>query len=143
MQENYPHNSFPTVWKNFESLISSHQLIAPIEVSNEIFSSNFFLHHWCRTNHNIFINNNASILNFVSEIMGAFPQLVNPNKMGPVADPFIIALARHSNSNLTGDRSVILTQERNREFKIPFVANHYSIRSLNLLELFDEEKWKF
>ena len=143
LQENYPQNSFPTVWDRFESLITSSQLIAPVEVQNEIFPSNTFLHRWCRTNSNIFIPNNNQILTFVSEIMASFRQLVDPNKPGPVADPFLIALARSSISNVTNSLPIIVTQEGNKPFKIPNVANHYGIRSINLLELFGEENWTF
>ena len=75
--------------------------------------------------------------------MTAFPQLVDPNKLGPVADPFLIALARSSISNITNSLPVIVTQERNGLFKIPNVANHYGIRGINLLELFGEERWTF
>ena len=143
LQENYPRNSFPTVWNKFESLITLSQLIAPVEVRNEICPSNTFLHRWCKDNSKIFIPNSDQVLTYVSEIMTSFPQLVDPDKPGPAADPFLIALARSSTSDAVDCSSVIVTQESNKPFKIPSVANNYGIRSINLLELFGEEDWTF
>lgn len=75
--------------------------------------------------------------------MARFPKIVDPNKTGPVADPFIIALALFYKNGISGQEPVILTQERNRENRIPFVADHYNVSSLNLLELFNAENWTF
>ena len=143
LQETYPQSSFPTVWSNFESLVTSNQLISPIEVYNEIMPSNTFLDSWRNTNQNIFIQNTSTILSHVSEIMNQFPKLVDPNKTGPVADPFIIALARSSTSNITNSTPVILTQEKNRGVRIPTVATQYGINCVSLLELFNTENWTF
>jgi hypothetical protein len=60
-----------------------------------------------------------------------------------VADPFIIALARSLAGNLTGDEVIILTQEKNRPNKIPNVAGYYNIRSMDLIDFFNNEGWIF
>ncbi len=91
----------------------------------------------------MFRKNNKTTIGFVAEIMRNFPSLVDPNKMRPVADPFVIALARNLVNNLTGDEPVIITQERNRPNKIPHVADSYNIQSIDLLEFFNNEKWQF
>lgn len=143
LQENYPSTTFPNVWGNFESLVHNRRIVAPIEVFKEVSPANTLLHRWCKNNKGIFRTNNKTILGFVSEIMKNFPNLVDSTKMGPVADPFIIALARSLASNLAGYESIIITQERNRPNKIPTVANSYNIRSMDLIDFFNNEGWHF
>ena len=142
LQENYPRNIFPKVWTNFESLIQGGNIVAPIEVFREISPSNTVLHRWCMNYRRIFHQNNQTIINFVAEIMRDFPNLVDPNKMGPVADPFIIALARQLGGRQL-DVPIIITQEKNRPNKIPHVANSYNITSMDLLDFFNNENWQF
>ena len=92
----------------------------------------------------MFIENNKEILMYVAEIMRDHSGLVPINKLGPVADPFIIALARSRKNNLTNSEIIIITQEGvGSKHKIPFVSRGFNITCIRLMELIRQENWKF
>ena len=145
LQVDYPPDIFANVWEKFDELARD-RLLAPKEVFGEICSGNEFLYDWCRNHKRIFLKNNTVILKYVKEIMHKFPKLVNPDKLGPVADPFVIAFARSLAMNVSEDEPVILTHEKNSPNsydKIPAVAGSYNIKCVTLLDLFNAENWKF
>ena len=141
----YPEKVFPKLWKNFQALVGSGRLLAPTEVLKEIeLGKNPDLMKWCKKNQRMFIENNRVIAGLVTEIMQQNPGLVNPNKLGPEADPFIIALARSLISNLTNSEPIVVTQEGHSSLhKIPFVCSRYGINCIRLIDVFHSENWTF
>lgn len=73
-----------------------------------------------------------------ADILAKHRFLVPPHKVEVAADPYIIALARVINNDLTDDVAVIVTEEKNRPDKIPYVANVYEIRSIDVLAFLEE-----
>ena len=142
---NYPIISFPTVWKNLESLIYEGLLVSVHEVFEEIGKNSTFLRLWCQTNKTIFQKRDYDILNTVKQIMAKHPKLVNADRAKDSADPFIIACAhiRSQSPDNDNNKVIIVTQEKDKPDKIPFVAKDYSIGCMNLLGFFKNEKWKF
>ncbi len=141
----YPKSNFSGLWDNLENLVKNNRIICPIEVLKEITSNKSpELYKWCKKNNRMFVNNNAQIIELVSEIMANHSYLVKPGKMGAEADPFVIALARHAPVNFDGSEMIIVTQEGiGSKLKIPFVAKTYGISSIKLMELIKREDWKF
>ena len=72
--------SFPTVWKNLESLIYEGLLVSVHEVFKEIKKSNTFLHLWCQNSNLVFQKRDYDILNIVRQIMTKHPKLVNVDR---------------------------------------------------------------
>lgn len=145
LNQHYPQDTFSGLWDKLEALVQNDRMIAPKEVLREISPGKSpDLHGWCKNNAKMFIENNREILMYVAEIMANHAQLVPINKSGPVADPFIIALARSRKNNLTNSKIVIVTQEAvGSKYKIPFVSRTFEITCVKLMELIRQENWKF
>ena len=87
----------------------------------------------------------------VQEILKKYSSLAKPDKDGPQADPFVIALAvsleKDPQKTLikTIKKRIIVTEERLKgsKEKIPFVCKDYDIDCINVIELFRTEGWKF
>ena len=106
--------------------------------------SNIPIHAWCIRNKEMFKENNREVIILAQDTLKQYPHLINANKPSNVdADPFIIAKARSLKNNLVGDNPIIITHEKNRENKIPFVANAYGIKCVTLIEFFRMKGWKF
>jgi len=74
--------------------------------------------------------------------------LAKPQKIGPNADPWIIALAKRENEKmqqtLFPNIYVVVTEEsKTKHQRIPSVCRSYGINCINILELFEKEGWKF
>ncbi len=80
-------------------------------------------------------------ISFARDIMRRFPNLIDPNKEIPDADPFVVSLA-HSRGC-----SVITEEKAARpgagRTKIPNVCQNYGIECLSLYEFFRHRHWKF
>ena len=126
-----------------ESLINKNGFISVREVFEEIGKSNTFLHSWCQTKKTIFQKRNPGIINIIKQIMTKHPKLVNADRTKDSADPFIIACAHVRSRSLDSPKVIIVTQEKDRLNKIPFVAKDYNIDCKSLLDFFKNEKWKF
>jgi len=87
-----------------------------------------------------FISPNEETWRCAQDIIKKFPDLLDRKKLQtgePDADPFLIALAK-------SEGATIITQERkDLPNKIPMVASHYRVKSIDLYEFFEERKLKF
>jgi hypothetical protein len=82
--------------------------------------------------------------------LSLFPDLIDPAKEIPDADPFVVALAIIENTRrqdtLFKGQCVVVTQEkpsRSARPKIPEVCQHYGIECIGVAGLFRKEGWKF
>jgi len=97
----------------------------------------------------------SQVITFVvwssAQILKKYSSLAKPDKDGPQADPFVIALAvsleKDPQKTLikTIKKRIIVTEERLKgsKEKIPFVCKDYDIDCINVIELFRTEGWKF
>ena len=98
----------------------------------------------------MFIDPDLTQIEAVTEIQEQFQGLLEPDKEGPEADPWVVALpvSRARTQGLVQTEWVVVTQERGRgpqspRPRIPDVCGHYGLRSINLLELVRQEGWTF
>ncbi|MFN3976327.1 MAG: DUF4411 family protein [Aquificaceae bacterium] len=148
MKNKYPEDTFPTLWEKMNELYTNGRLIAPVEVKKEIEKGDDKLTEWIKDKKNMFIKPDKSQTNKVKEILSEFSYLAKPEKEGPNADPWLIALAIVKNNEektkIFSYEYVIVTEEsRRNQRKIPAVAQHYNINCINLMELFRKEGWRF
>ncbi len=145
LPQHYPSSNFSGLWDHLEGLVANVRLIAPTEVFKEISpGKSHELFQWCKKNKEMFVDMNSQMLQFVSDIMTNHKGLVPLDKSGPVADPFVIALARSRMNNLTDDKIFVVTQEGVGSInKIPFVCRSYNLTAIKLMELIRLENWKF
>jgi Domain of unknown function (DUF4411) len=139
-QRHYPMDTFPTFWAKMEGLVSASRIVAPDEVLREVEKKDDVLKSWCKKNGRLFHPLDQEVQTAASEILDAFPRLVDDRPEKGQADPFVVALARQRDL-------VVVTQESptksNVRCKIPEVCKHYKVKCIPLLELIRTEKWTF
>ena len=98
---------------------------------------------WAKENRKLFSTPSIEELQFVNEIFSIshFQQLIEKKKIlsgRPVADPFVIAKAKHENA-------IVVTEEVYKEnaAKIPNVCKHFKIECINLEDFMQRENWQF
>ena len=148
LKRGYPPNNFPSLWTNLDSLVKNQRLISPYEVYQEIEEQEDELFGWVKHRKNIFTKPGEEDVALVSDILKNFPKLVNPQKLGPVADPFVVALAIVMNRNLamTGSHCIVVSGETpggGKKHKIPDVCNAYQLKHFSVVNLISNEGWVF
>ncbi len=146
----YPGARFPTLWDRLERLIGEARLLAPREVRRELEAREDELTVWIREHAVMFVDPDFGQIEAVSEILARFQGLLDPEKEGPEADPWVVALpvSRARTHGSVPTEWVVVTQERGRgpqspRPRIPDVCGHYGLRSINLLDLIHQEGWTF
>ncbi len=140
----YPRSVFPGVWESFEALVKQDRVISSRVVLDEISRQDDDIHEWCKNNKGMFKKDTDEIKKSAMDIVRKHSKLLHANKNRDEADPYLIALASSRiNSNITGDKWMIVTQERDRPNKIPSVAKEYGIESIGIVEVFSREGWTF
>ena len=136
--------TFKAIWDEIENLIKQKIMFSTDIVYKEInkyLGENDVVKKWAKSHKkSFFISTNKETWEFAKKIMRRFPDLLDRNKLQtgePDADPFLIALAK-------SEGATIITQERKElPNRIPAVASHYKVRSIDLYEFFEERKLKF
>lgn len=148
MKDKYPRDVslFKPVWENVEKLCREGRLITSVEVLKEIGQGDDELKRWAKSKREIFIKQNKSQFAKISELLNKFPFLAKPEKPGPNADPWVIALAveknREEQKDLFPKKHIVVTEESKTKInKIPAVCKNYDIECINLIELFRREGW--
>lgn len=139
MKNKYPRDVslFKPVWENVEKLCREGRLIMPIEVLKEIEQGDDELTKWVRKKRKMFIKPNQSQFVKMSNILNKFSFLAKPEKPGPNADPWVIALAVEKNEEeqkvLFPNKYIVVTEEsKTKTNKIPAVCKNYNIECINL-----------
>jgi len=142
----YPqdNSTFNAIWDDIENLIKQKNIFSTSVVYDEIMKyegKDDRLRKWAKTHKKrFFIPTNSEIFELVKDIIKVFPDLPDKKKLQtgePDADPFVIALAQ-------SEGATIVTQEKkDNPNKIPTVAEHYKIKSIDLFGFFSERGLKF
>ena len=136
--------AYQAIWDEIKSLIKQKNLFSTIVVYEEIIrylGKEDRLKKWAKSHKKrFFISPDEETWQFAQDIIKKFPDLLDSKKLQtgePDADPFLIALAR-------SEGATIITQERkDLPNRIPMVAAHYRVKSIDLYEFFEERKLKF
>ena len=139
----YP-DRFPSLWENFDALVSEHRIISVREVRKELEGYGDRLSDWVKDHREFFLTPTTDELSFVTEIfkVAHFRTLVRQKERlqgKPVADPFVIAKA------WTLEEGCVVTQEvkKPNAARIPNVCEHFDIPCLNLEAFMENENWRF
>lgn len=142
LHDRYPKNLFPSIWKRIIEIMQEGQLYSHIEVLREIKQTIYptdKLLKWSSKNKKLFIGIDECQINQIPQIQALYNSSYWQNEInrpGPWADPYLIAIA-------ICEQGIIITQEnKTKTNRIPPIALHFGIRSLNLLEFFQELKIK-
>ena len=136
--------AYQAIWDEIETLIKQKNIFSTMVVYDEIIKylgKNDQLKKWAISHKKrFFISPDQETWQLAQDIIKKFPDLLNKKKLQtgePDADPFLIALAK-------SEGATIITQERkDLPNRIPMVALHYSVKSIDLYEFFEERKLKF
>jgi len=136
--------AYHAIWDEIESLIKRENIFSTTIVYEDIMKylgKDDRLKKWAVSHKKrFFISPDKETWQIAQDIVKKFPDLVDKKKLQtgePDADPFLIALAK-------SEGATIITQERkDLPNKIPMVASHYRVKSIDLYEFFEERKLKF
>ena len=135
--------TYGAIWDEIEFLIEHKNISSTTVVYDEImkYSGDNQLKKWAKSHKKrFFIPTDQEVFKLAQDVAREFPDLLDKKKLEtgePDADPFLIALAK-------SEGATIITQERkDLPNRIPMVASHYEVKSIDLYEFFEERKLKF
>jgi hypothetical protein len=143
-----PLDVFPTVWAKMESLIRRGLLVAPKEVLNEIVEGDDQLAKWAKMQKNLFKEPTEKQIEIVKDILKDYPALVKESRKYD-ADPWVIALAIEMTTSfqktLSPIKRIVVTEEklRGHKVRIPLICQKFNIESIDIIDMFRIEGWKF
>ncbi len=138
----YPKDVFPTIWKKLESMIKGGELISHVEVFKEIEKTNNLndpMLQWCKQNKDMFKDPDECQMREIENIKTKYDSNywnTEINKSGPWADPWLISLS-------ICEDAIIVTDEKNTSNHIPYIANQFNRRCLNLINFFKKTGIKY
>lgn len=137
----YPPDVFPAVWQRFHEIIEKGELGASEEVLLEIEKRDDDVHGWVKERKTkLFVPIDENQQRHVSEILEKHERLVDTRKNRSAADPFVIAVA-------IVEGCTVVTAEvatgKPEKPNIPDVCSAMGVRSIDLLEFFREQGWRF
>ena len=140
----YP-DRFPTLWLNFNTLISDGTIISVREVYREVTSFNRDdpLALWARDNKSLFYAPTSEEMLFVQQIFQIphFQALVRKKERlqgKPVADPFVAAKAK-----IEGHCVVTTERKKPNAARLPNVCDKFGIPCIDLESFMQRENWAF
>jgi hypothetical protein len=144
LREDYPPDVFPKVWEMMSHLADSGILISTDEVFEELNIEEAVgdpVLTWAENHRQIFYPLDGFVQVKVSEILAAYPGLLDLKRNKSGADPFVIATAILYSCTVVTDE--LPTKSNSGRVKIPDVCGHYQIQWINLIEMMRGEGMKF
>lgn len=139
--KDYYTDVFVSLWENIDRLIRQGEIISTTEVYRELQKRDDDAKAIADKYKTIFKRPTLEEQQIVKEILRNHKELIkfkNITSGLPVADPFVIALAKCNGSTL-------ITSElyKANSHNIPNICRDYNIECINLKEFFQKEGWKF
>jgi len=134
----YPPEIFVGLWQKLDQIIKNGQLISHITVFNEVSKRDDDAKKWCQKHKTMF----RDIDGYQSEQIPKIKTRYSKNcwdtetkrKGQEWADPWIIALAICEKT----ENTYIVSDEKEAPDHIPYIANQFEIRTLNLMDFFKD-----
>lgn len=137
-RRHYPRETFPSLWSKLDELIDADDIIASVEVLEELKRKDDEVHQWALKRRQMFIPLYPDIQQSVINILAKHPRLVDNRKNRSGADPFVIALTQVENCAVVTYETPSHSPNRPR---IPDVCNEMEVRCINMTALFREQGW--
>jgi hypothetical protein len=129
----YRADIFEGLWTKLDQIIKNRNLISHITVFEEISKRDDEAKRWCEKYKWIFRDIDDCQINLINEIQTKYTkdgwEREISRKGQEWADPWIIALA-------ICEDAIIVSDEKHSSDKIPYIANHFGINTLNLMDFF-------
>ena len=130
----YRRDIFPTIWDNLEKMVKNGELISHLEVYKELEVGQDAIYRWCKSNKRMFKDMDECQIQKLQEVKNQYDKTYWENEITKTtswADPWIIALS-------ICEEVIIVTDEKNTQNKIPFIAVKFGIKCLELLDFLKE-----
>jgi len=131
----YHTDIFEGLWTKLDYIIKNGELISHIIVLKEMSKRDDDAKKWYQKYNNMFRDIDDCQIEQIEKIKTKYSKSqwdAEINRKGQEwADPWIIALA-------ICEEAIIVSDERNSPDKIPFIASHFRIRTLNLMDFFKD-----
>ena len=140
----YYRSRFPTLWANFDDLITDGLITSTREVAREIKDDRVkVLRDWAKEQKELFPTPTAAEAQFVVGIFAVphFQQIIEKKKLlkgGKNADPFVIARAAVLEAAV-----VTMESDSPNAARIPNICRHFKIECMSLEDFMENEDWKF
>ena len=129
----YPSDIFEGLWKKLEQIIKNGQLISHITVFEEVSKRDDDAKNWCKNHKKIFRDIDDCQREQIEKSKTKYSKShweTEINRKGKEwADPWVIALA-------ICEKAIIVSDEGNSQHRIPYIANHFGIKTLSLMGFF-------
>lgn len=122
-----------------EDSIREGVLIAPEIVLVELKRKDDGLYQWAKNQKGLFIPLNTEIQAIHTDIINAYPRLIDSSKNRSMCDPWVIALAQLQRCTLVTEES----RGSEKKPKIPDVCGNLGIKCIRIADLIEELKWSF
>ncbi len=127
---NMSKKAFAYIWKSFDALIESKQLISSSEILDELKDDD--ISKWARDKRDSFLPLTKEVQEKTTEILKKFPDIIKISTKGSSnADPFLIATA-------ILEQGIIVTNEKGKNNGIPYVCEILNIPYMSLNAFLDE-----
>jgi hypothetical protein len=138
---NYYPKRFPTIWARLDELANNSKLVSPKEVYHELDNQSAHVHinEWIKRFSYIFKIPTDEECDIVSQIFQnrnnlALVKTDSLRKGRPVADPFVIALAKINNF-------YVVTQEA--PTRMPKICSEHKVKCINLESFLERENLEY
>src|SRR5258705_6191542 len=142
----YPRPTFPSLWAYLEELAGHRRLLAPHEVLRELKAGDDQIAAWAMSQPHLFWDLDAEQGLVLSEVLAAHPDLAGSYKIGPFADPLVVALALERTRNDMMNEYCVVTEERLKgdgSIRIPNLCAAYKLGCTRLLGVLEAEHVAF
>lgn len=130
----YPQRIFPKVWEALDNLIDSDSMYVIDKVYDEVMQRDDTVAKWLKQRRlkikKVFPNKH---LGKTSEVVRAFPRLIDINNKNEQADPYLVADAFFTKSTIVTaehTQGIPLDPKRKKD-KLPNVCDHFSVLYIN------------
>ena len=146
IERNYPRTRRPRLWEIIESRMDNQTILVSREVIEELNRGTSY-DQWIEKDHlNCIIETDGDIQNILSELVNRYPNWINPNSVQNNADPFVVAVALHTQSTVVSMEKInralrdnpALLNNPDHPIKIPNLCHLESIEHLDLVEFLAE-----
>jgi len=129
----YSRDIFEGLWIKLEELIKNNQIISHMTVLKEIEKRDDEAKRWCHKHKKVFKDIDDCQISEIRKIKVKYNKshwdAETKRKGQEWADPWVIALA-------ICEEAIIVSDEKNSSDRIPYIANHFGIKTLNLMDFF-------
>ncbi len=124
---------FPTIWSKLEGMIKNGELIAPLEVYEEIEIGKDIIHDWCKSNKEMFKDVDECQIQKLQEIKKQYDKAYWENEINKPkwADPWVIALG-------ICEEAIVVADEKDTRNRIPAISSAFGLKYLELIDFFKD-----